>query len=387
MPTYEAKVSDYKWGKFKKKFKEYEKKAEKLGFPKPTYKVIQDFGETAKGFTPLSHVYRFRILEITYEMPIIDGWEVVGNRERIDGKIFTNVVTNDDCTCFHKSELIGCGHCHTNRYRNKSILLKNKVNTIIEVGSTCVIDFFGHKVTNLDWFMERPFEASEWSNVGGGTYSFNLEQVLKYASFYIRKFGYQKASGTGEGTYNTKERVWDCHLEAHFRSTQFVKPEVSEEDEKMALDTICHWKGMNAEENYSNSYVTNLIKIAQSEYMDPKLLGYAVSMVSSYQMYLEKRAAINAPVKISKFQGQIKDRIKGLPVKLTFKKGWETMYGWTDLLSFTDLDGNVYVTFYKGTKSTPEQGQNVILDGTIVDHTEYKNVEQTIVNRIAWRSV
>ncbi|MCP4369933.1 MAG: hypothetical protein GY797_17730, partial [Deltaproteobacteria bacterium] len=382
MPTYATRISEYKWPIFLNKFAKYKNKADRLGFPEPTYKILKDYHKTNDGITPLSHVYYYKDIEITYEMPIIDGWEVVGNRERLDGKIFTNVVTDDDCSSFHKSDVIGCGHCHTNRYRNKSILLKNKVGTIIEVGSTCVVDFFGHKVTKLDWFVDRIFEGDEWSGVGGGMFKFPLLKTLECTAFYIRKFGYMKASVPD---YNTKERVWDCHLEPHFRCSSFVKPEITVEDENLAADALGHWASQDPTKNFHNSYVTNLIKIAEDSYLDPKLLGYAVSMVSSYQFHLEREAKKNAVPQVSKYQGNIGDRIKDIPVTLTQKKGWDGTYGWTDLLTMTDFDGNVFISFYTGTKSVPEVGQKFMLTGTIREHKEFNKVQQTNLNRIIWR--
>jgi hypothetical protein len=69
------------------------------------------------------------------------------------------------------------------------------------------------------------------------------------------------------------------------------------------------------------------------------------------------------------------------------KKGWESMYGYTTFMSFMDVNGNIYVTFYKGQKDTPERGEDLLLTGTVKEHDERDGVKQTCINRIAWEKI
>jgi hypothetical protein len=133
MSTYETEISEYMWEHFLTKFEAYKKKAIKLGFEEPAFKITKVI-EAKTSNRPLRNVQLINCVEITYEMPIIDGWKVIGNRERIDDEIYTKVVTEDNCSKFHASKEIGCDHCHTNRLRNKSILLKKESEIIIENG-------------------------------------------------------------------------------------------------------------------------------------------------------------------------------------------------------------------------------------------------------------
>ena len=386
MKTYETEISEYMWDAFLIKFDKYKKKAVKLGFAEPTFKILEVIQDVLvnDNDNPLKKVPIANRIEVTYDLPIIKGWKVVGNRERLDGNIFTNVVTEDNCAAFHRSTTIGCDHCQTNRLRNKSILLKNeKSNSIIEVGSTCVKDFFGHSVTSIDYFVDQIFSEDEWGGGSGDCFRFPLEDVLRFTSFYIRKFGYVKSN---EDAYTTKDRIWDCHLSAKYRSKQYIKPEMTNEDEEMACAVLDYWSNLDPEKNYDNTYTTNLIKIAQIEWLEPKLLGYAVSMVSSYQGIMDKEETEKNMLP-SEYQGNVGNRIKDIPAKVKFKTGWETRYGWTTLITFIDPIGNVYVTFYKGQKETPERNQDIMLTGTVTEHSEFKDIKQTCINRIAWEAV
>lgn len=380
MPNYTAKISSWDWWKFEQKFVDFCRKAVKLGYTEPVYVVTEDQFEKADDHeTILASMHKFREVVISYDMPIIKGWRVIGNRERIDTQIFTKSIDDIDLTSFHKSEVIGCEHCNTNRYRKKSILLKNeKSGTVIEVGSTCVADFLGHKISNVDLFMDNPFLEGEWGTERGAHY-FNLHSCLEIASFYIRKFGYRKSNDEG---YTTKKRVLDCHYPEQTRCDDFVTPIIGEKEEEEAADTLVYFMMLDPDDYFANEYMTNLIKITKEEYVSHKLLGYVVSMITAYQRHLEQEVEKKGKPE-SNYIGEVKERIKGVEVKLVFMKSWANAYGTgTNLLKFEDAKGNMFVTFYTGDKEIPVVGEHVKLTGTIVEHTEYNEVKQTRVNRI-----
>lgn len=88
----------------------------------------------------------------------------------------------------------------------------------------------------------------------------------------------------------------------------------------------------------------------------------------------------------SKHVGSIGDK---LTVKVTYvhTASWENSYGgWlnhtsvTNLHTFKDDEGNVYV-WKTGKFIEADYGTKFILQGTVKEHSEYKNIKQTVVTR------
>lgn len=75
-------------------------------------------------------------------------WELLGEiteGTRIDGKIFNFVNGYGDLAKYTSKDLCECDHCHINRHRVHSMILRSKVDgTEVVVGSSCLKDFLGH---------------------------------------------------------------------------------------------------------------------------------------------------------------------------------------------------------------------------------------------------
>lgn len=106
----------------------------------------------------------------------------------------------------------------------------------------------------------------------------------------------------------------------------------------------------------------------------------------------------------SEYQGEIKERLKGLKLTVVFETTFENQIpakyrGWYDdtkwFYSMKDESGNIFTW----TASSPmgleinnafhsvKKGDTVILDGTVKDHKEYKGDKQTVLTRCKIQSV
>jgi hypothetical protein len=86
------------------------------------------------------------------------------------------------------------------------------------------------------------------------------------------------------------------------------------------------------------------------------------------------------PPSTSKYVGNIGDRLKKIPATLQAKHSFTGQYGITQVLTFTDSEGNIFTWF---TSSCPniEPSTSCLLSGTVKEHKNYKGNKTTILTR------
>ena len=80
----------------------------------------------------------------------------------------------------------------------------------------------------------------------------------------------------------------------------------------------------------------------------------------------------------SEYQGEIGEKIT-VQVEVTGNHPYEGRYGTGVVHTFEDENGNVYV--WTTSSKSIEVGNVITLTGTVKDHTEYRNVKQTVLTR------
>ena len=85
------------------------------------------------------------------------------------------------------------------------------------------------------------------------------------------------------------------------------------------------------------------------------------------------------PASKSQWIGEEKDRIVDLPVVLVSIHGFETRYGYSQVVKF--LNGDNVITWFTAVDIKFEPGDNILLSGTIKKLDEYKGEAQTIMTR------
>ena len=91
------------------------------------------------------------------------------------------------------------------------------------------------------------------------------------------------------------------------------------------------------------------------------------------------------PASKSQWIGEEKDRIVDLPVVLVSIHGFETRYGYSQVLKF--LNGDNVITWFTAVDIKFEPGDNILLSGTIKKLDEYKGEAQTIMTRCKLKSL
>ena len=91
------------------------------------------------------------------------------------------------------------------------------------------------------------------------------------------------------------------------------------------------------------------------------------------------------PASKSQWIGEEKDRIVDLPVILVSIHGFETRYGYSQVVKF--LNGDNVITWFTAVDIKFEPGDNILLSGTIKKLHEYKGEAQTIMTRCRLKSL
>ena len=327
---------------------------------------------------------------LEYIIPVIDGWELIttfdvaprvpvknatggfetdadGNTVYSESLVFTSTVPGKELPAeFLDKNEIHCDHCGSHRFRTHSMLMRNvDTGEYKEVGSTCVRDFFGHDPKGLLWMSQLSFSDmvrmdEEDFRSGGGSETMYLDTLLQWTALAIRLEGWvsKKYARDYEKTSTVETMYFYMDPPKNFKGTP---PEPTEEDVKLANDTIKHFTEMDPE---GNDYLANCCKVVKLGFVPEKMVGVACSMIASYKKfykdYLERKNRLE-----SNWVGEPFDKIE-VDVLCVFSKELCSDWGVSVLYIFIDEDtGNKFKTYYSGSKWTVYQGDKMTLKGTI----------------------
>lgn len=100
---------------------------------------------------------------------------------------------------------------------------------------------------------------------------------------------------------------------------------------------------------------------------------------------IENKIKKARPASKSQWIGEEKDRIVDLPVVLVSIHGFETRYGYSQVVKF--LNGDNIITWFTAVDIKFEPGDNILLSGTIKKLDEYKGEAQTIMTRCRLKGI
>jgi len=335
---------------------------------------------------------------LSYVIPRINGYELIAKLDIFkgdDGKVLL-VCPVPGKTVPEKwinATSIQCDHCNKKRYRTHSVLLRNTENgEYKEVGSTCVKDFFGLDPKGFMFMASIIFDSivggikdSDCLKNDNGAWGYNVDTILNITSAVIKKFGWTSRAVANEYNYqSTSDRVWN-NLEPHIGMAKENFVTVDEEDKELSAKVIEYFKNLD---HKGNEYLSNLIKLVKMGYVPSKYMGYACSMIITYEkaMNIERKKS-EKDTRVSNYVGEVGKRLKNVKAEVIFKRHIESNYGTSTLYTFKDDEGNIMKTFYSGSNISLEKGNIIYLSGTVKKHNEYENEKQTMLNRISVKEV
>lgn len=152
------------------------------------------------------------------------------------------------------------------------------------------------------------------------------------------------------------------------------------------VESALDW--ISKQEDNSN-YMHNLKVACANKYITETSNALVASLIPTFDKALEKEAikkekeaAKEKEIKVSNYQGNIKDRITFNFVSCKCVTSFETYINYyvqtlTYIYKFTDEKGNVYI--WKTQKNL--ENEKGTITGTVKEHTEYNGVKQTVLTR------
>lgn len=337
--------------------------------------------------------------ELEYDIPTLEGYELVARLDLYSGDngpvVMVAAVPGQAVPEAYKNlDRIGCDHCGHKRARKHAILIHHiEDDRYMQVGTTCVKDFFGFNDPS-----GMMFSASiMFSQICGSLddeygmkqardcWGYSLEEVFTMSAACIRHWGWlsaTKARNIEGSPAPTAEHVRDNLNVWPNMPQELIVDGVSEEDKEEGRLTLAHWQAVDP--GY-NDYLQNCCNLIKLGYVPDRYLGVAVSMVATYQreaLKLKERELMKAKHGESKHVGSIGDRLKGVEATCIYCRNFENEWGMKTLYTFRDASGNIFKTWYSGSTWRVEQGEEVVIDGTVKKHDEFKGEAQTMLNRV-----
>lgn len=265
----------------------------------------------------------------------------------------------------YKQSKSECDHCKINRFRKKTFLLK-KEDEYIQVGSSCINDFFqGQSPDNLDKIYDiinqidniySTIEKIETNDV------YLLDRFLQVSSAMIRDHGFESK----KSEYPTFQRVID-----NYNSDVLI----TGLDYQQVNNTL-DWINNLSPKQLENNFLHNLKVVVDHGFVDNRTAAYAAAIV---QAYINNSKVKEAQVE-SDYYGNVSDKVN-LQLKFNRQFDFFSKYGTVHMYLFQNELGNSFV--WKTTKEYElEQNKEYLIKGTIKSHNLYKEkYKQTELTR------
>ena len=145
-------------------------------------------------------------------------------------------------------------------------------------------------------------------------------------------------------------------------------------------DVVLRWHRASAE-----GYEDRVIKIDVNDVIEFSAWGEGHYKTGSKDI-VDKLLLKDLPQENSEWIGTVGEKYPATKVTIVKKASFSGRFGLTNVFTFKDAEGNLLTWFT--TKIIPfEIGTPLILKGTIKDHSEYKDVKNTVLTRCTFKEV
>lgn len=339
-------------------------------------------------------------VEVLGIAPKINGWTFAGTIEHQGGVNIIRKVVDEEVPETYRSAAKTCEHCNKIRSRNETYIVLNESGEFKRVGKSCLKDYTGHtnpqwlaELASLDYIFEEDSQPDEYST-RGLNYQESLpaeaflatacESVVQKKTFAPKsaKLGFSTAGAAWEYHWPRRKDAKESWYDYQRYIDSIALPETPEGKE-LFEKVRAYMVAFIADDCWKNDFQHNVCTTYQMKEILPKHAGILACAILLYQKELIKPRKRAEPKPDSQHVGEIKKREI---FELTLKKHvvCDSEYGYEpstfSILIFEDAKGNVLV--WKTGKDAPcYEGETVKLKGTVIQHSEYKGVKQTRINR------
>ena len=351
-------------------------------------------------------------LDVQGEKPTVPGWTLVGaidHQDVTDGSL--NVLRaprGEKVPESYRKARPTCDHCNTTRRRRDTFILRDESGTHKQVGRNCLADFLGEGTTAaqlmgwLTFVREISAMGDEYAGEGGGTGRSDYEETGRYLAAVaaaIRVDGWvSRGRAYDEEMRSTADFAWSVLYPSSYDLKRADHPRVTPDDNEVAQKALT-WIRNLPESEREGDYLANLYAACARDGFRAKQSGVVASLVGAAypramrdaeaerrkQAEAEARRKANEEKGISEHVGEIKERLRNVPVTIEKIRGWEGNYGYTTFVSMRDASNNLLVWYASGdiADDLPAEGTSCKLTGTVKKHgtDKYTGEASTSVNR------
>lgn len=290
-----------------------------------------------------------------------------------------------------------CDHCHTNRDRARTFLLKDPGGNISQVGQSCLEEFTGVSpsallnaagvVRELEGLLDDEVQHCQPSH-GGHTLHFEpsvrLEEYLPFVASAIRLYGWTSRStfhdriGYGLSCASpTADIAWDNYYASHNLNREV---EVTPEDRVVAHQALA-WSLERLENSPELPGIeATMGKMAKAGRVTETMLGIAAYMVQDYLKTIHHKREQGLISPDSVYVGE-KGKRENFILTVARVVNKESAFGTKHIHTLADDDGNAFVWY--GTAAPLNPGSRYEVKATVEGHSEYQGIKQTILKRVA----
>jgi hypothetical protein len=304
-------IPEANWAKFLAKIEKLSRRSVKLIGQEITPFVFgYDFLKDSQG-----RDYKVIQVLLTAEVPRVDGWTFVARLDHSqEAGTLIRMVPNSGVKLpeRYRNCQPNCDHCKVRRQRRDTfVLCEEATGTFQQVGSTCLVDFFGHDPSKMAAYAELLGYATETGRgfeelTGfGGMYDrryVDLEEYLGHAARSVRQHkGYVSMKAVREaeerGVYLTSTREDAYHSMYPVNGDTESAPRVLDEDRAVAAAALEFIRVECQKPNLSD-YMHNVSVIAHSEMIESRHCGIAASIIFCYLRHVERSTPRPAAISV-----------------------------------------------------------------------------------------
>ena len=399
------------------KMRDLAKRAKKLGLDEPRLRVMAEEmvpvpwpGLTSR-WSREEWEKRGDVTPITYVVaegpePKLNGWEFVATLQHLEG---INVIrrvpgTEEDVDLSqHRAGEATCDYCKTVRDR-KDTFIVHQVDTDaahaeladdkgnVQVGRNCLRDFLGHgNPQEIASYLERWMNLDELEEEGEGPSGgrakeyMPVEDYLMHVATMLRTSGWASRSSGELATadqarmnrqaYNSQERDKSGRQ-------MWVDPIPQDEGRaKAAIAWAREYLGAKVHQSQDASeFESNMYAMAKGEHVPDRGEGILAYVMVAHAKFEEREIERRERAKVEADSVHVGTVGERMDVEATVMSVYEHEgnYGTTFITKLRDDQGNIYKWF--GSYEL-ERGSVVRAKWTVKDHSEYKGVKETVLNR------
>lgn len=370
------------FSKIVEKVESLNRRAEKRGLaPAFSITVEREFSVRTKGTYEFEDFVEFHIDGI---YPAIPGYTFAAVVDHASGGlIFRNPAFVEDVDLTPFADRKTCDHCGTKRRRSKTILLSDKSGKIIQVGTSCIIDFLGKEAAALEFFAENSGILGDADNDGcyASSPHYDLVEVCSIAVKLISEFGFVKSNTPGSTAGMIMDFV-DEHYRSFPRDYDFTVTAEHTEQARQAIEYI-----KNSERK--GEYQENVFRVMSSSRVEKKVFGFIAAGIRGALADIRKASDTKKLEEKTEEKSTVEFPAIGTIVaneEVTIEKifTFEGMYGAQHIFIMKSSAGIPFVWKTSTFPDVEEGHAYTIKKAKVKAHDDYKGKSQCRLERVSF---